>query len=249
MAHATVTVCVTEPPGRAVVDVVAAALEPFDMNGAAGAEGRWDHWQINGTARPSGGLLIRQGWENDPRVLRISQPPGGWLPGRCDGAPRGLLDFDTDRAAARRKLEMSWAEWDDIARHHPPARPIEEFLSRYDTDPAYSLDDARRDHRDQPLIQAFITARGLDAERIFFNEATDPVYRYGYDRNWYIRRLTAREIPTPELLTLDGTWTDYADFSTGMFDMAAHDRYYIAADEYLQNLPPDVHLVRVYIHC
>jgi hypothetical protein len=119
MAHATVTVCVAAPPGQPVVDAVAQALAPFDMNVVA--DGRWDRWQIDGiTTLP--GLPVRAGADNDPRVLRISDPPDGWLPGRCDGAPRGLLDFEPDRATARRELETEWAEWYDIARHHPPAR-------------------------------------------------------------------------------------------------------------------------------
>jgi hypothetical protein len=33
-----------------------------------------------------------------------------------------------------------------------------------------------------------------------------------------------------------------------MFDEAAHDRYYLAADAYLEKLPPDVYIVRVHIH-
>jgi hypothetical protein len=246
MAHATVTVCVAPAPGAPVVDAVARALAPFDMN--VDADGRWDRWQIDGLAATPG-LPLRADADADPRVLRISEPPDGWLPGRCDGAPRGLLDFGPDRAAAVRELEAEWAAWYEIARHYPPARPVAEFMSRHDADPAgYPLDAARRDHRGQPVLQAYLAARGLDPQRVLWNEASDPIYRFGYDRDWFMRRLVARVVPTAELLRLDGTWVDFGDFSSGMFDEAAHDRYYIAADAYLETLPPDVYVVRVAIH-
>jgi hypothetical protein len=51
-------------------------------------------------------LPVRAGCENDSRILRVSEPPEWWDPGRCDGAPRGLLDFAGDRAAARARAEL-----------------------------------------------------------------------------------------------------------------------------------------------
>jgi hypothetical protein len=250
MAHSIVTVCVAVAREQPVADAVARALAPFDMtDDSTGLQnGRWDEWRINGVAATPG-LPVRAGWERDPRIVLASEPPQDWGPGRCDGAPRGLLDFEADRTVVRREAETEWAQWQAIASRYPQARPVSEFLSRHRADPeGYPLEAARRDHRRQPVIQAYTAARGHDPEKVIWNESNDPVYRLGYDREDFLRRRVARVIPTAELLRLDGTWIDYGDFLTAAVDETAHDRYYIEADTYLETLPPDVYVVRVHIH-
>jgi hypothetical protein len=235
MAGSTVTVCVRVADGQAVVEAVAAALAPFDM--AEDADGRWDSWRI-GVENRYGPLPVRTGSEGDPRILRVSEPPEWWSSGRCDGAPRGLLDFTRDRAAARYWAEAEWDEWYEIARHHPVGRPVSEF----------EFQD-RAVFADQPVMRAYIERYGLDPQRMVWQQLSDPLTVYGYDREDYVRRQVARTAPVDELLRLDGVWLDYGDFSTGMFDVRAHDRYYLAADAYLNELPDDVYIVRVHIHC
>jgi hypothetical protein len=84
----------------------------------------------------------------------VSERPEGWAPGRRDGAPRGLLDFEPDRAIARQQAEAEWSRWHDIASRYPKAWPASAFLSRHDADPVgYPLEAARRDHRNQPVMR------------------------------------------------------------------------------------------------
>ncbi|WP_433205445.1 hypothetical protein ACQP00_37820 [Dactylosporangium sp. CS-047395] len=234
MAGTSVTVCVRVADGQPVADAVAAALVPFDM--ADDPEGRWESWRI-GTTGFFGPLPVRTGSEHDPRLLRVSQPPESWSSGRCDGAPRGLLDFTRDRAAARYWAEAEWDEWYEVARHHPIGRPVGEFEFA-----------ERATFAAQPVMQAYMQRHGLDPQRMVWQHLSDPITRYGYDRDDYVRRQVARAAPLFDLLRLDGVWLDYADFSTGTFDAAAQDRYYLAADAYLDELPADVYLVGVRIH-
>ncbi|MET7397546.1 hypothetical protein ABZS66_29080 [Dactylosporangium sp. NPDC005572] len=233
--------------GQPVIDAVAAALAPFDM--AEDPGGRWDRWRINGGS-VARALPVRAGGEDDPRILRVSAPPEQWVPGRCDGAPRGLLDFAPDRAVARAHAEAEWAGWHAFARRYPAARPVPEFLDRHG---AHRGGDAfraaQRDFMSQPVIRAYMTEHGLDPDRFLWHAFNDPVTVFGDDQVEYVRNRVARAIPTDELLRLDGVWLDYGDFSTGQFDEAAHDRYYRTADAYLDTLPDTAYVVRLRIHC
>ncbi|WP_433609026.1 hypothetical protein ACQP2P_37145 [Dactylosporangium sp. CA-139114] len=228
--------------GQPVVEAVAAALEPFDM--AYGPDGRWDRWRIDGW------LPVRAGCEDDPRVLRVSEPREGWVPDRCDGAPRGLLDFTLVRSAARERAEAVWAEWYEIARRCPAGRPLGDFLLRHRADPeGYSLDAARLDHRSQPVMQAYIAAHDIGPGVIWF-ESNDPIGLFGYEPEPYVGNRVARVVPASELLRLDGVWVEYGDYpnSGNRFDHTSWDAYYRAADAYLDALPGDAYVVQIHIH-
>jgi hypothetical protein len=107
VAGASVLVCVAVAAGQPVQDAVAAALAPFEM--WVHPDGRWDRWRLDG-----GSLPVRAGCADDPRLLR-PPPPEEATPGRCAGAPRGLLDFDPERAAARERAAADWARWHGFA--------------------------------------------------------------------------------------------------------------------------------------
>jgi hypothetical protein len=149
----------------------------------------------------------------------------------------------------RREAETEWAQWQAIASRYPQARPVSEFLSLHRADPVgYPLEAARRDHRRQPVIQAYGGAWPRSEEGHL-----ERTQRPGLPARLRPRRLSAQgrgpRHPTAELLRLDSTWIDHGDFLAAEVDEAAHDRYYIEADTYLDALPPDVYVVRVHIHC
>jgi hypothetical protein len=176
--------------GQPVAEAIAAALAPFDMG--QDADGRWDSWRIGVVGR-YGPLPVRTGSEGDSRILRVSEPPEWWSSGRCDGAPRGLLDFTRDRAAARYWAEAEWDEWHEVERHHPVGRPVSEF----------EFQD-RAAFADQPVMRAYMEPRGLDPQRMVWQRFSDPMTVCGYDRENYVRRQVARTAPVDELLRLDG---------------------------------------------
>ncbi|WP_327010603.1 hypothetical protein OHA72_27040 [Dactylosporangium sp. NBC_01737] len=235
MAGSSVTVCVRVADGQPVAEAVAVALAPFTM--AEDADGRWVSWRVGVTGR-FGPLPVRTGSEGDPRILRVSEPPWWWSSGRCDAAPRGLIDFTRDRAAARYWAGAEWDDWYEVARRHPVGRPVSEFAFQN-----------RAVFAGQPVMRAYMQRYGLDPQRMVWDRFNDPMTRFGYDRDDYLAREVARAAPVAELLRLDGVWLDYGDFSTGMFDERAHDRYHLAADAYLEALPEDVYIVRIHIHC
>jgi len=233
MTNARVTVCVTVPDGQPVAEAVAAALAPFDMADDP-ENGRWDGWSINAGDRTLPVLADRAA---DPRIVRMSDPP----PDRCDGAPRGLLDFTADRAAARARAETDWAQWHRVAAAHPAGRSLRELMRHH------PVVEARRLHMAQPVIQAYLAEHHLDPDRFLFQDFSDPIGHYGDDPAAYVRHRVARVAPTEELLRLDGVWTDDADFGD-QADESRWDRYYPAADAYIDALPPDVYIIRVRIH-
>ncbi|GLL07540.1 hypothetical protein [Dactylosporangium matsuzakiense] len=246
MSNASVAVCVAVDDGQSVEDAVAAALAPYDM--ADDPDGRWDRWRISGWRAP-GPLPVRVGCEDDPRVLRVSKPPEEWDPGRCDGAPRGLLDFTADRAASRRQAEHQWAEWSEVASRYPVGQPLRDFLLRHLTDKAgYPMSAADRDYLDQPVMHAYMARYDLDPDRMIWHEYNDPIGRFGYDADAYVRRQVARAVPPDELLRLDGVWVYYAQFGTDLLDVDRWDLYYAAADAYLDALPAEAYIVRVQFH-
>ncbi|MEU7872593.1 hypothetical protein [Dactylosporangium sp. NPDC049140] len=88
----------------------------------------------------------------------------------------------------------------------------------------------------------------LDPDRMRWHGANDPVGRFGYDADAYLRRQEARAIPPDELLRLDGVWVDYANFGGDVFSEDRWDLYYVAADAYLDALPAEAYIVRVHFH-
>ncbi|WP_031487568.1 hypothetical protein [Streptomyces bicolor] len=80
--------------------------------------GEWDYWVISGG---SWTFAVLPGQEDDPRLVRQDERPGPSeeLPrSRCHGGPRGLLDLDTDRAAAAREAADRWDDWRRFADRH-----------------------------------------------------------------------------------------------------------------------------------
>jgi len=246
MSKASEAVCDTAEYEQPVEEAVAAALAPFDM--ADDPNGRWDWWRID-SCRTPGPLPVRAGSEDDPRILRVSKPPEEWDPGRCDGAPRGVLDFGGDRTARRQRAETWWAEWYELASHHPHGRSLLDLWLEHradeEPDPWPAIE---REYKDQPIIRAYVARYDLDPHRFKWHDVNDPVGRFGYDAAAYLRRQVARAIPPDELLRLDGSWVDYANFGGDVFDSDRWDLYYVAADAYLDALPAEAYIVRVHFH-
>ncbi|NIH78996.1 hypothetical protein [Amycolatopsis viridis] len=104
MAHELVTVCLPPDAHRDLRAALEEAMAPFDMNGdPAPREGEWDHWWIG---RSGDVFDVHPGHEDDPRLVRALVDsfgePREWVPGTCDGGPRGLLDFAGMRTRAAR---------------------------------------------------------------------------------------------------------------------------------------------------
>jgi hypothetical protein len=101
----------------------------------------------------------------------------------------------------------------------------------------------------QPVIAALMAAESLDPQRFLWQRFNDPLEVYGDDRDAYVRRRVTRVAPADELLRADGTWVDDGDFADDdLLGSGNWDRYYVAADAYLDALPEDVYVIRIRIH-
>ncbi|MFJ3231224.1 hypothetical protein [Streptomyces sp. NPDC086787] len=222
MAKDTVTLCLPPVPRDRVPQAIDAAM-------TAHADEWWDGWWPS--SRDSGWeFLVVSGAGHDPRLVRTLHHPNGdpreLPPGRCDGGPRGLLDFDTPRAEVAARARAAWHEWRRLARTLPPAAPVEVFADHPDRWHA---------HREQPLIGALDDL--LMSEGLCFMHA-EPADHFGDDPDAYARAEAARVIPSNILVTLDGRRLE-----SGPAD------YYPFADAYLNDLDPDAYVVRLTVHC
>ncbi|MGC9376185.1 hypothetical protein [Streptomyces sp. MH13] len=104
MAHEMITVCLPPDAHRSLRAAIDEAMAPFDLNGDHEPyRGEWDRWWLG---RPGEEFDVLPGHQADPRLVRAPRDaygePRDGTPGRCDGGPRGLLDFPGMRTRAAR---------------------------------------------------------------------------------------------------------------------------------------------------
>ncbi|MBC3844498.1 hypothetical protein GXW82_43235 [Streptacidiphilus sp. 4-A2] len=91
-------------------------MRPYDIRidpetGKEGCNpfGEWDWWHMSS----NDSLVALPPYDGDPRLLFEPSLPSGEVrprgPLRCDGGPRGLLDFEGMRAAAAARAAATWA--------------------------------------------------------------------------------------------------------------------------------------------
>lgn len=248
MAHAIVTICMLDVEESKLQECIVSAMLPYNME--HDPNNKWDSWVIFG-GDADWGLAVRPGHDDDPRLVRNlcygnGEPRQRW-PLRCDGGPKSLLDFDTDRDKEAGLAEADWAEWNAFASDYPAAKPMRYFLNRHSVSPIqYPMVRAWNEYVDQPLIRVVRKQSGLEAVRLW-NEFQDPVTRFGTEQSEYVRRRVARVVPTPALIQTDGEWVDDESFGD-QFDASRWDRYFDVADRYLDALESDAMVVRVRFH-
>ncbi|MFJ2649785.1 hypothetical protein ACIO1C_24070 [Streptomyces sp. NPDC087420] len=238
MAKERVTVCLAPCEPVDLQEAIGAAMAPYFYYPEERPDpdwvGEWDYWYVSGAGCE---FAVRAGCEGDPRIVReegpeaVDRPP--LPPDRCHGGPRGLLDFETDRAEVAEEASRAWSEWQEFADGCPVSLAQGHFLQRtYDDPVGYPQKRALDDFSHQPVIRA-LHARPELEERF----SGDPVGRFGQRRELYVEARVAHVLPTTALLTLDGRWTEAATHE--------HRRW---ASTYLDALPADTMVVRVLYH-
>ncbi|MEU9011480.1 hypothetical protein AB0D12_17195 [Streptomyces sp. NPDC048479] len=210
-------------------------MAPYDDNRAdvpqPDSVGEWDYWYIS-----AGGweFAVLAGHEDDPRIVREGEDEHRARPrNRCDGGPKGLLDFDADRAPAAEDAARRRHEWQEFAAAYPPSLPLGHFWQKAFLDPAgYPERQALEDFGDQPVIRALRAESELH-DRL----GDDPVAVYGDDLAAFVELKTADVLPTWALLTLDGR----------CFEGGTH-ACRRSLDACLDALPADAMVVRVLYH-
>jgi hypothetical protein len=206
---------------------------------------KWDWWVIGG--RWTGYFPVAAGCDGDPRL--IVGRPGAFghraAPGRVDGGPRELLDFDALRQIKAAEAGGQYDHWQQLTDGLPEARPWSAFLERHKADPEdYPIDRAREEYGAQEITQKARTSRE-------FAWLDCPIDAFAVGRDEYMRQAAERAVPGYAYLDLDGVW--HAPGSMGWFGMSSDDEgdraaYYRRINEELDALDPATVLVAVDCH-
>lgn len=205
----------------------------------------WDWWVIGG--RWLGYFVVKPEHDGDARLIKGE--PGTFdnkaEPGRVDGGPRGLLDFEALRNAQATEAGELYDRWTKLVDGMAEAQPWSYFLAQRDADPQrYSIDLARTHYGAQDRVRAARTSE-------FFRWANDPIAEFEVGRETYTRMAAEGAVPGYALLDLEGTWQ--APGRMGWFGMSSDDEgdraaYNARANTYLDELPDDAWVVVVDCH-
>lgn len=269
------TVCL---PAAAAADVRAAlteALAPFgETTELEWDQGfLWDTWRIAGAA-DGYGFWVAEGFEEDGRLIfddaRWDGPADLRRPGVCAGGPRALLDFGASPVVGRRIAMQAWELWQSLAREHPPARPVREFVARHQKTPHHWFDHELvvSEFEAQPLVRAFLAAQplgGRDPERFSSASPVSPgtLIDFTGDGESFADAVVRHGFGGADLLTLDGWWIEWCgaranhgacgsacEHSFTDIDLSQDGSGFGRAHlRYLEALPPDALIVRVRGHC
>ncbi|MFS4095857.1 hypothetical protein [Streptomyces sp. AF1A] len=246
---------------RAALDAV---MAPFDINfpdDEWNPNGEWDWWHID--AGDEGGFAVGPEFDGDPRLIFGTTSSAGRprRPLRCDGGPRGLLDFEATKAEAVAEARARWqAEQRDFARlvaDHPSAEPLSAFLARHRANPrGYPREQAVADHHAQPLVRALshrsARERYPNLGLWVLGPESDPISCFTRDLRADLDGAASWALATTALLTLDGQWTEadrpgpFTHVLPGEEPSAAYARQTTA---YLDGLHEDCIVVRMLCHC
>ncbi|WP_030435745.1 hypothetical protein [Actinoplanes subtropicus] len=252
-----VNVCLAPPAAGDVDAALAAAMAPFDHNLTSDGNpaGEWDWWCIDGG--PGSRFAVRPEHDGDPRLVYGDDEAE---PLRCDGGPRGLLDFPATRRHAVERARGEWrAQQHDFRRlvaDHPGARPLTAFLARHEADPVgYPRERAVADHHAQPLVRALSHSSAWERYPSLgvrmLHPDSDPITELTRDPQPDFDRAAAWAITAYALLTAAGQWIDpeqLGPFAAPRDGEAATDAYVRQADAYLDTIGDDYLIVRLLCH-
>lgn len=255
-----INVCLKPCAIHEVAAALAAALAPFDINLIGDDDwnprGEWDWWRID--AGWGDRFAVKPEHDGDARLIHADDERE---PLRCDGGPRGLLDFAATRQQA---VDRAYAEWhgqqrdfQKLVADHPPAQPLTAFLARHDADPeGYPREQAVADHHAQPLVSALnhrsVWDRYPSLGIWVLGPDSDPITRYTRDPQPDLDEAARWAVTRYALLTLEGEWIDreglgsFAGPDAGEDGSAAYARQ---SDAYLDGLDEDCVVVRLLCHC
>lgn len=215
-------------------------------------DSKWDWWCIGGRWRNS--LHAKAGVQ--PSMLVLSDPhyteqylqPGDevqkWGPNkgmRCDGGPKGLLDFESMRAEAEAKANERYDRWLKVTDGTPYAEPWSHFYGLFQLG-ELTIDQARNLYRGQPRIEAMGKAKDLE-----WLDNED----FQVGREEYVATARRDAVPGYALITLDRQWM--APGHMGWFGVSSdgpgeREAYNVEANRYLDELADDVLIVQIDCH-
>ena len=198
-------------------------------------DGRWQSWKAGG--QWSGHFDCRPGQAD--KVIRSAGGDGA-RPLRCDGGPKGALDFAAMRARAAAEARRTCARYRSAVEGTPQGRPWAAFAPVAVGFDRHAIDQAAEEHEGQPRVRA-LRAAGFDE--------MDPIGQYGYSEQVFVARTAACAVPGWATLTLDGRWLAPEEDSYAFIASAGSSGglpgYWEAANAYIESLPDDTFLIIV----
>ena len=257
MSKYRVNVCLPPSAAADVEGALAEAMAPFDMNrgDAFDPDATWDWYRVDAGRQR---FAVKPRHDGDPRLIHADPVVVGTPhePLRCDGGPRGLLDFDACRRAARTEAQAYWQaqqrDFERLVEDHPPAEPLTVFLARHAADPeGYPREQAVADHHAQPLIKALnhrsVFERYPSLGAWVLGPDTDPITVYSRDPEPGFELAETWAVARAALLTLEGEWTGIKPYSHEPDEES--DTFARRSTAYLEALDEDCVVVRLLCHC
>jgi hypothetical protein len=210
-------------------------------------DSKWDYFVLGG--RAAGRFLAKSA---DADVLKSKKawnsPANAEEPLRCNGGRVGDLDLEGMRNAAEVKAFGEYRTWETLLAQHPAARPWSHF---HDLAKVGELtwDQARKQYRDQPLIQA------TDDRAMWEVLGTDPLgcplAHFALPRAEFVEAARIAAVSGYALVTLDREWV--APGRMGMFGVSSDSdeemrAYRVVANRYISALAEDTVLTIVDCH-
>ena len=223
-------------------------------------ESKWDYWSIGG--RWSGYFIVKDEpyFEldkagNPKRILVVGDqawdsPKESRHPGRnvCDGGPISKLDLDAMRDVEATQALDRYDRYEALVAQHGPAKAWSHFTGLVDVG-ELTIDEARRQYRDQPLIAAVNALNRTDQWLVGWG--TCPVEEFLPPREEYAAEARRGAVPGYALVTLGREWV--APGRMGWFGMSSdgpgeRSGYHHAVNTYLDQLDPATVLVVLDCH-
>ena len=209
---------------------------------------KWDWYSVGG--RWAGSLRYKPGCAD--QVLNAdegqSESGFGWDPRtvsalHCDGGPKRALDLEGTRAEAAATARKRREEWQQVITGTPEAMSWAGFRARVDSEPGYTIEQAREDYAAQPRVQAL-----KDTD---FRWWDDAIAHFQRPPEVLEEEARAKAVPGYALVRLNGTWL--APGEMGWWAMSSDDEnsrlaYQEAANAYIDALPDDAWLIVVDCH-
>jgi hypothetical protein len=219
-----------------VVPALTAALAPFDMNDyhrePFDPNAAWDWWRL-----PAHTVLpLKPDYIDDSRVVHAVHPGEDAV---VVAAPKGMVDFDAIRLAAREHAAGAWDAWAKVARAHPGAQPRTHFDAIYD-EPGV----AQQAYLLQPAVQEVAQAAATQRHPYFTFSLllADPVAQFSGERDVFLARNAAESVATHAYVTLDGQWLSQYTSDRGW------ENHVLDMTDYLDSLPDNIVIARAWCH-
>lgn len=218
-------------------------------------DSKWDWWVIGGRwrnkfhAKPgvqASALILSDPHYTEQYIKNEADRPQKWAPNkglRCDGGPKGLLDFESMRDEKAAEANALFDKWEAICAGTPHAEPWSHFRGLFELG-ELTIDQAREQYHAQPRVQAC-----RDDEDLKWRD--DVVAEFFSGRDEYVATARRDAVPGYALITLDREWV--APGRMGWFGMstdegADREVYKAKANEYLESLADDVLIVQIDCH-